>query len=92
MIEYPNGIQYVFNEEQQREVVIRMLALIKESYIFPDVAEKVYQIILSKLNNGEYAEILDPTQFALTITKDLQDSSKDKHLGLKFLEKVSGTK
>ncbi|MDW0115950.1 S41 family peptidase [Sporosarcina thermotolerans] len=86
MNETPTKIQYVLTDDLQQEVITRMLVLIKESYIFPEVAEKVENIILSKLNNGDYIEIIDPTQFCQIITKDLQSISKDKHLGLKFLE------
>ena len=84
------SVPYILNDDLQREVLTRMLALIKESYVFPDVAEKVEQIILGKLNNKEYYEIIDPVQFSLILTKDLLDISKDKHLALKFLAKPTG--
>ncbi len=66
------SVPYILNDDLQREVLNRMLALIKESYVFPDVAEKVEQIILGKLNNKEYYEIIDPVQFSQILTKDLQ--------------------
>ena len=90
MKENSSSVPYILNDDLQREVVNRMLALIKESYVFSEVAEKVEQIIQGKLKNKEYAEIHDPTQFSLIITKDLQDISKDKHLGLKFTAKPTG--
>ena len=86
------SVPYILNDELRREVIIRMLALIKESYVFSEVADKVDQIIQVKLNNREYAEILDPYEFSLIITKDLQDISKDKHLGLKYSCKANRTK
>ncbi|WP_052345847.1 S41 family peptidase [Paucisalibacillus sp. EB02] len=79
-----------FNHDLQQEVIIRMLELINESYVFPDVAKKVEQRVLKKLHNQEYADLLDPTQFSQQITKDLQEVSKDKHLGLKYFEMPKG--
>jgi C-terminal processing protease CtpA/Prc len=78
------------NDNLHQEILIRMLNLLKSSYVFPDVAERIEQIVLRKLYNKEYAKILDPTQFSEIITKDLQDVSKDKHLGLKFLQRPIG--
>lgn len=89
MQENPCNTLSVLNDDIHQEVVTRMLALIKASYVFPDVAEKVEQIVREKLYNREYAKILDPTQFSKIITRDLQEVSKDKHLGLKFLEKLT---
>lgn len=34
--------------------------------------------------------MIDPIEFTNVITRDLQEVSKDKHLGLKFLEKPMG--
>lgn len=74
----------------QQEVIMRMLHLIKESYVFPEVAKEIEQEILRKLQEQQYAELLDPTQFSLEITKDLQVVSKDKHLGLKYFDVPKG--
>ena len=81
---------HTLTDDSHREVVARMLELIKESYVFPDIAEKVEQIILGKLDDQEYARIHDPSQFSKIITNDLQEVSKDKHLGLIYLEKPVG--
>lgn len=80
----------LLNQDIQQKIITKMLELIKESYVFPIIAEELELTILEKFKNNEYVEILDPSQFSKTITKDLQEISKDKHLGLKFHEKPIG--
>ncbi|HLR51225.1 MAG TPA: S41 family peptidase [Candidatus Sphingobacterium stercoripullorum] len=74
----------------REEVIIKMLQLIKESYVFPKIADEIEHYIQRKLNENEYEKIIDPTKFSQIITSDLQEISKDKHLGLKFLQVPMG--
>jgi C-terminal processing protease CtpA/Prc len=90
MQENLNHTLFILDDDTRQEIVTRMLDLIKTSYVFPDVAEKVERVVIGKLYNREYVEIIDPIQFSKIITKDLQEVSKDKHLGLKFHEKPQG--
>lgn len=81
---------FALNDELRKEILTRMLKLIQESYVFPSVAEKIQQALLEKLSREEYARINDPAEFSHVITRDLQELSKDKHLGLKFFDKPRG--
>ncbi|AUP80004.1 S41 family peptidase [Flavivirga eckloniae] len=70
--------------QEQQIVVDSISSKLTANYIFPDVAEKMASSIKSKLQKGDYKSILDPGQFASTLTADLQAISKDKHLHLSF--------
>ncbi|HMU46447.1 MAG TPA: S41 family peptidase [Chitinophagaceae bacterium] len=65
---------------EKKEVIDSFSSLLKNNYIFPEVAEKMNQLIAGKLSKGDYNNITDPVQFAQQLTTDLQSVSKDKHL------------
>ncbi|MDO5970471.1 S41 family peptidase [Flavivirga aquimarina] len=70
--------------EEQQIVVDSISSKLNANYIFPDVAAKMASNIESKLRKGDYKSTLDPQEFANTLTTDLQDISKDKHLRVSF--------
>ncbi|MDO5971397.1 S41 family peptidase [Flavivirga aquimarina] len=70
--------------QEQQIVVDSISSKLTANYIFPDVAEKMASSIKSKLQKGDYKSILDPDQFANTLTADLRAISKDKHIWLSF--------
>lgn len=55
-----------------------------EFYVYPDVAQKMESAIRENQKRGEYNSIMDPDAFANRLTKDLQEVSHDKHLGLNY--------
>jgi hypothetical protein len=57
---------------------------LKESYVYPDLAQKMEDTIRTNQKRGEYDAITDPDAFANRLTKDLQAVSHDKHLGVNF--------
>ncbi|MCD2259979.1 S41 family peptidase [Psychroserpens luteolus] len=70
--------------KEQQTVVDSISSKLNTNYVFPDVATKMVTHIKSKLKNGNYKSILDPQEFASTLTTDLQAISKDKHLRVSF--------
>ncbi|HXU18838.1 MAG TPA: S41 family peptidase [Terriglobales bacterium] len=57
---------------------------LKESYVYPDVAQKMEEAIQSSQKRGDYDGITDADAFATRLTKDLQAVSHDKHLGVNY--------
>jgi retinol-binding protein 3 len=57
---------------------------LKESYVYPDLAQKMEDAIRANQKRGEYDAITDPDAFANRLTKDLQAVSHDKHLGVNY--------
>lgn len=66
--------------KEKKEVIDSFSSLLKTNYIFPDIADKMSQLIAGKLLKGDYNAINNPVQFAKQLTTDLQSISKDKHL------------
>ncbi|GGA61832.1 S41 family peptidase [Ornithinibacillus halotolerans] len=82
-LEQKHGLSEM-NHEMREEVINHMVQLVKNSYVFPEVANTISERILLKLSNKAYDSLHDPHQFSKVITADLQDISNDKHLGLKY--------
>jgi hypothetical protein len=66
------------------QVIDGILKRLNDSYVFPDVAKKMEQSIRERVAKKEYDQITSAKQFALTLTKDLQAVSNDKHLRVRY--------
>jgi len=69
--------------ERQR-VIDGVAKNLKESYVYPDLAQKMEDAIRAHQRRGEYDAITDPDVFASRLTKDLQAVSHDKHLSVNY--------
>jgi retinol-binding protein 3 len=69
--------------ERQR-VIDGVTKNLKESYVYPDLAQKMESAVRDNQKRGEYDSIVDPDAFANRLTKDLQEVSHDKHLGMNY--------
>lgn len=67
----------------ERAAVVKDLAkTLNDSYVFPDTAARYADMLRTKLSQGAYDHLADPTAFGKQITADLQAVSPDKHLSL----------
>jgi len=73
----------VDSAERQR-VIDGVAKNLKESYVYPDLAQKMEDAIRANQKRGEYDAISDPDAFANRLTKDLQAVGHDKHLGVNY--------
>jgi integrase len=82
----PGGvIENVRVDSAERQRVIDGVAKnLKESYVYPDLAQKMENAIRANQKRGEYDAITDPDAFANRLAKDLQAVSHDKHLGINY--------
>lgn len=69
--------------ERQR-VIDGIAKNLKESYVYPELAQKMEDAIRVNQKGGEYDAITDPDAFANRLTKDLRAISHDKHLGVNY--------
>ena len=75
------GAQQQALTSEQRGVVIDSIAsFLNSMYVFPDVAAKMDADIHARAKRGEFEKLGDPSEFAQTLTQDLQAISHDKHL------------
>ena len=61
-------------------IIDDLLGLIKEKYVFLDIAGKIEEDVRERQSNGEYDGITDRTAFADTLTNNLREVSQDEHL------------
>ena len=66
------------------QVIDGILKRLNDSYVFPEVAKKMEQSIRERVDKKEYDQITSAKQFAMTLTKDLQAVSNDKHLRVRY--------
>src|SRR5688572_22075137 len=68
------------DETSRRAVVEAAAKMLRERYVFPDVADKAARAIESALSAGHYNSLDQPGAFAQRLTEDLRAVAKDKHL------------
>ncbi|HKO62352.1 MAG TPA: S41 family peptidase [Pyrinomonadaceae bacterium] len=66
------------------QVIDGILKRLNDSYVFPEVAKKMEVSIRDRVARKEYDQITIAKQFAMTLTKDLQAVSNDKHLRVRY--------
>ncbi|PCJ98237.1 MAG: hypothetical protein COA50_01640 [Flavobacteriaceae bacterium] len=76
--------QTPLNAEEKNTVVDSIGNKLKSTYIFPEVAEEMVNLIEKKLKKGKYKDISDPYEFASSLTEDLLSISHDKHIRVRF--------
>ena len=72
-------------EEQlsSREIVTRALALLRENYVFPELAAQVAAGVETRLGAGEY-DNLDEIALTELLTDQLHEATGDKHLSVRL--------
>jgi hypothetical protein len=68
----------------RQRVVDGIASRLTESYVYPDVGQKMIDAVHAHLKAGDYDKIVDGDAFAAQLTTDLLDVSHDKHLRVNF--------
>ncbi len=76
----PNRI----DTKEKKEVIDSVTSILKDNYVFPDVAANMNAFIVKQFKSRAYDEIKDPQKFAAVLTADVQSISKDLHLRIRF--------
>ncbi|HEX9928478.1 MAG TPA: S41 family peptidase [Pyrinomonadaceae bacterium] len=72
------------DEKFRAETINSLLRLLKDKYVYPEIALKMEQEINAKLKRGEYDSISDGVKLAEKITTDLRMVFDDKHLKISY--------
>lgn len=65
---------------EQHRVIRGAIGNLKQHYVYPDVAQKTSDELLSHEKNGDYDTVKDGRAFADLLTKQMRDASQDMHL------------
>ena len=76
--------ELLLTDSEKIETIKAVSKVINENYIFPEVSDKIIQLLNSKLSDDQYASVKDPNEFASVLTLDIQSFNHDKHLRVLF--------
>jgi len=78
--------------EDDRVAVIRGAArVLTSSYVYPEVAERMAESVLARLEAGEYDGVKDEAALARKLTADFRAVSRDKHLRVSLAPEGAGS-
>jgi hypothetical protein len=86
-IAQPEQPDITIDAATRTQVIDTVLKRLNDSYVFPEVSKKMEQSIRDRVAKKEYDQITSAKQFAMTLTKDLQAVSNDKHLRVRYSNK-----
>jgi hypothetical protein len=73
------------DSKMQAEIIDSIAQALNEVYVFPDVAKKMEKYLRSQYKSKKYADLTGMRSFTKKLTEDLEEISKDKHLGVHFV-------
>lgn len=76
--------QNSLNAEHKTQAIDSICQLLREQYVFPEVATQMEARLGAQLKAHAYDELTDPEAFAEKITADLRSVSQDKHLRVRY--------
>lgn len=65
-------------------VIESLLSRLNQSYVFPEVAAQIERSIRTRMKKGEYDKVTSSSVLAQTLTANLAEIAKDRHLGVGF--------
>jgi len=79
-----SDLNFKIDAATRARVIDGAIAQLNESYVFPDTAKKMGDLVKSKQKKGDYDSITDGNAFAKMLTQNFQEVSHDKHLNVDF--------
>ena len=76
--------QTAIGPAEKKEVIDALCANLEREYIFPEITEKYVRMLRDNLRSGKYDKIVQPGEFAVTVTNDLMAVHRDEHLRVMF--------
>ena len=83
VISMPDDGSLAAEQLPSRDITVKALALLRENYVFPELAGQVATAVETRLAAGEY-DNLDEITLTELLTSHLQEASGDKHLRVRL--------
>jgi hypothetical protein len=77
-------LNFKIDAATRARVIDGAIANLNESYVFPETAKKMEDVVRARQKKGEYDSITDGDDLAEKLTQNFQDVSHDKHLRVNF--------
>ena len=81
----PGGPDRTIDAPERKTVIDGVLEKVEANYVFPEVGKKMAEAVRARREKKEYDDITSAKQLAETLTKDLREVSKDKHLRVRYI-------
>ena len=78
------GAQTAIDPAEKKEVIEALCANLEREYIFPEITQKYVRMLRDNLRSGKYDSIVQPGEFAVSVTNDLMAVQRDEHLHVWF--------
>jgi len=83
VISMPDDGSLAAEQLPSRDIAVQALTLLRENYVFPELAQQVATTVGSRLAAGEY-DNLDEITLTELLTTHLQEASGDRHLAVRL--------
>jgi hypothetical protein len=83
VVSLPDDGSQAAEQLPSRDIVARAVALLRENYVFPELADQVAGAVEARLAAGEYDD-LDEITLTELLTSQLQEATGDKHLRVRL--------
>jgi hypothetical protein len=81
---FGQSAQTAIDSAEKKEVIDALCANLEREYIFPEITQKYVRMLRDNLRSGKYDGIVQPGEFAVSVTNDLMAVHRDEHLHVWF--------
>ena len=74
----------IVNADERQRVIEELLASLKQYYVYPELAGKMADAVLTHAKSGEYNRVTDGQTLADLLTQELKEVSHDAHLRMVY--------
>jgi len=72
-----------FTKKYKEQAIHKLSELMNDFYVFPEVALKTEQYLMSQLKSGHFDQFENDEDFAAALTESVQSINKDKHMRIR---------
>jgi Peptidase family S41/N-terminal domain of Peptidase_S41 in eukaryotic IRBP len=72
------------SDTERRQVIRAIAEDLKKYYVYPEVGQKMADAILAREAHGDYGGITDSKTFAVLLTNQMREVSRDLHLSVRY--------
>jgi len=75
----------------KKEIIDTVLSCFVHNYIYPEISIIMKDSIIEKYEKGDYAQCTTTNDLIDILSSDLRKISKDRHIGIRYIEKAENS-